>query len=264
MAYLITPDIFTKNMNILVYGDAGAGKTHFAGTAQDHSYMKNVLVFNIDGGIMTLADRGDIQAVNINSLDQLEQEFYKLASKDPEYAGINTIVIDNITELQLMSLEKIVQTEYKNRIKKDKFYTIDDIWQEDYGKSTRQLQRLLRGFRDLPMHAIYIAHRKDKIRKGTTLIEESKPSLSEKLCSSVMGYMDYVWYLYTQDVAVDNNDGTFGTRTERYMLTQPINNYLAKTRGSEFAKALGSIIVNPNMNNIMNVYINTYSIQNKK
>ena len=112
------------------------------------------------------------------------------------------------------------------------------------------------------MHAIYIAPERTN-KKGTTLIEESKPSLSEKLCSSVTGYMIIMVFIDLK-MSQDNNDGTFGTRTERYMLTQPINNYLAKTRGSEFAKALGSIIVNPNMNNIMNVYINTYSIQNKK
>ena len=73
-SYLITPDIFTDKMNILIYGDPGAGKTYLAGTAQDVPSMANVHVFNIDGGIMTLASRGDIHATNIHSVDDLEQE----------------------------------------------------------------------------------------------------------------------------------------------------------------------------------------------
>lgn len=261
MSYLITPEVFTKNMNILIYGDAGAGKTHLAGTAQDHPLMRDVLVFNIDGGIMTLAQRGDIHAVDIRSLDQLEGELHRLASGDPEYAGIKTVVLDNITELQVMSLDAIVANEYRNRVKKDKYYTIDDVYQEDYGKSTKQLQRLLRGFRDLPIHTIYIAHRKDKLRKGTTIIEESKPSLTEKLCASVMGYMDYVWYLFTQDVTVQTESGGGRTYTERYMLTQPFNNFKAKTRGSNFADAIGSVVQSPNMADIMDTYMQVYNLK---
>lgn len=253
MSYLITPKIFTKNMNILIYGDPGCGKTHLAGTAQDHELMRDVLVFNIDGGILTLAQRGDIHAVDIKSLDQLEIELHKLASNDPEYTGIKTVVLDNITELQLMSLDTIVANEYRERIKKDKNYSIDDIYQEDYGKSTKQLQRLLRGFRDLPIHTIYIAHKKDKIRKGTTVIEESKPSLTDKLCTSVMGYMDYVWYLYTQDVMIKTENGGY-SYTERFMLTQPMNNFRAKTRGSQFAEAIGSVVQSPNLSTIMDIY----------
>ena len=85
--YLITPDIFTNKMNILIYGDPGSGKTHLAGTAQDVPEMADVHVFNIDGGIMTLASRGDIHATNIRSVDELEQElFYLKTTREKEVA----------------------------------------------------------------------------------------------------------------------------------------------------------------------------------
>ena len=254
--YLITPDIFTGKMNILIYGDPGSGKTHLAGTAQDVPQMADVHVFNIDGGIMTLASRGDIHATDVRSVDDLEREFFKVVNKDPKYATTKTIVIDNVTELLTLALEEITTKEFANRRKKDKNYSIDEVYLEDYGVSGKRLARILRGFRDLPIHVIYVAHKKDKMRKGTNVLEESKPNLTEKLCTAVMGYMDFVWYLYTADEQVGDEQTGYHNETHRYLLTQPMNNYAAKTRGSEFAKRIGPIIRDPNMVDIMKEYIN--------
>lgn len=254
--YLITPSIFLNKLNVLIYGDPGSGKTYLAGTAQDVPQMADVHVFNIDGGIMTLANRGDIHATDIHTADDLEHELFRIVNKDPKYAKTKTVVIDNITELQTLVLEGITTREFANRRKKDKNYSIDEVYLEDYGVSGKRLARILRGFRDLPMHVIYIAHRKDKMRKGTNVLEESKPNLTDKLCTSVMGMMDFVWYLYTADEQIGNEEVGYRNETHRYLLTQPMNNFAAKTRGSEFAQRIGPIIRDPNMVSIMREYIN--------
>lgn len=255
-SYLITPQMFMSKMNILIYGDPGSGKTHLAGTAQDVPDMADVHVFNIDGGIMTLASRGDIHATDIQSVNELEEELFKISNGDPKYANTKTVVIDNITELQTLALESITTAEYANRRKKNKDYTIDEVYLEDYGVAGKRLARILRGFRDLPIHVIYIAHRKDKMRQGTNTLEESKPNLTDKLGTAIMGYMDFVWYLYTADEITGNEEAGYQSETHRYLLTQPMNNFAAKTRGADFAARIGAVIKDPNMVDIMSKYNN--------
>lgn len=248
--YRITQDIFTSKINILIYGDPGAGKTYLAGTAQDVPEMQNVHFFNIDGGLMTLASRGgDITATDIHSVDELEREFFKMANHDPEYEGVKTVVIDNISELQTLALEEAATREFAVRVKKDKNYTIDEIYLEDYGVAGKKLARILRGFRDLPLNVIYLAHKKDKMRKGMNTLEASMPNLTDKLSTAVCGYMDMVGYLYTADEQVERN-GQCVAEMHRYMLTQPMNNYVAKIRNDKIAKRLGAFIKDPTFTQI--------------
>jgi hypothetical protein len=71
-----------------------------------------------------------------------------------------------------------------------------------------------------------------------------------------MGYMDYVWYLYTADELVGNEETGYHNEIHRYLLTQSMNNFAAKTRGADFAARIGAVIKDPNMVDIMQEYKN--------
>lgn len=68
-----------------------------------------------------------------------------------------------------------------------------------------------------------------------------------------MGYMDFVWYLYTADEQVPGDDTR--TETHRYLLTQPMGGFAAKTRGSEYAEKIGAVVRDPSMDKLMQDYM---------
>ncbi len=236
-------------LNVLIYGAPGIGKTWFTSTAQDHPQMANVLYLNAEGGLVTIAGRGDIRAINIIGIERfkptadmpelppncstLEDEFWKLAGRQGEYGSINTVVIDSGTECQTLGLELIVadaiaknKARYKNR-------TLDEIYIEDYGKSTAQLKRIFRQFRDLPVNVFITALAQTVYPPGDNdkNVEplEIKPQFTAKLGESVMGYMDMVWYMYKDERG-------------RHLLLQETGKFRAKTRGIKFSQAVGPVI----------------------
>ena len=232
-------------MNILVYGIPGVGKTVFAASAQDCPHMKDVLVLNIEGGLLSVADRGDITAVDIRSMEELEEQFWNLANRKEGYERFQTVVIDSGSELQTLNLEQIARQSLNKPESKRQGKTMDDLWIEDYGKSTANLRRIFRWFRDLPLHVIITALPKT-IYSGTRGQGEPTavvPSLTDKLGESLMGYVDAVWYMY-----MDSEEN-------RKILTQSKGIHRAKTRGIAFSKSLGLVLEDPDMNKIHELFL---------
>lgn len=229
--------------NALIYGDMNAGKTYLAASCQDHPEMRNVLFLNVEGGLLTVAHRGDIHAVDVHTTEELEEIFWELS--DPEskkYRTVNTVVIDSGNEVQTRNLEEIVAAAIEaGKNKKDRSgaaRTTDDIFQEDYGKSTAQLKRIFRYFKEMPRNLIVTAHAKFVYPPSTRGVPQDSveplavlPMFTEKLGKAIMGYMDFVWYM-EHDSETD----------ERRILTRSTGVYRAKTRGPRFLEAIGPVI----------------------
>lgn len=225
-------------LNILIYGYEGVGKTALAATAQDVPQMRDILFLNIEGGLKTIADRGDIAALDIRSSKDVENVFWALQSGSDGFGRFKTVVIDSITELQTIDLEE------RAKARKDGKVTLDM-----YGDSTAYLKKMFRWYRDLPHNVILTALPKRLFSENTETSEpiEVMPSLTDKLAVSVMGYMDCVWYMYIRELK--------GGDIQRNILTQKRGPYRAKTRGINFAERLGGNIENPNMKNIYDIFI---------
>lgn len=260
--YTVTPR--RPRFNALFYGDPGSGKTTLAASAQDSPAMADVVFYNVEGGLLSIAHRGDIRAIDISACDELDHEFWKLKSREDEYRTVKTVVIDSGTELQTMNLQEIVRSAMTKGSSKSgkRRDSEDEIWQDDYGKSTAYLRRIYRQFKDLPHNVIVTALAKYTYPKSQIDLGRSEaqaramgveplvvlPSMTQKVAESLMGYMDFVWYTF-----YDQEDDTYK------VLTKSSGPYRAKTRGPHFQKALGDVVKQPSLADIYTLYVETES-----
>jgi phage nucleotide-binding protein len=212
-------------LNILAYGEPGAGKTHFIGTADDHEDTRPVLLLDVEGGTTTLRKKSGIDVVEIRSIDQLVKVHNQLKQENAGY--YKTVAIDSLTELQKLDMVTVMTEAYsKNPDRTD----IDVPDQRAWGKSAERIRRIVRAYRDLPMNTIYTAHSAEKQDDfgGSSVY----PSLPGKLRGEVPGFMDIVAYLY---VKVEKE------QTRRFMQFAKTNRVVAKDRTS----ALGAMQESP-------------------
>ncbi|MCU7521630.1 MAG: AAA family ATPase [Ignavibacteria bacterium] len=247
-SYIVTPDqVMAKGFNLLIYGNPGCGKTILAASAQYHPKMTEVLVLNIEGGLMSVAHSSDIRAIDIHNTQEVEDIFWKLYNHDKEYAKVRTVVIDSLTELQTINLEEIVRERNPNKL--------DDIYQQDYKKSTAMLKRITRWYKELPMNFIATALPAEEYSKsedGKDQLSEIHPAMTKKLCLAVQGYMDAVWYMYATETKVKGEE-----IVNRHLMTRDHGVYKGKTRGIKFSQALGLKVDNPTMPMLYDMYVNS-------
>lgn len=209
-----------------MYGEPGAGKTHFIGTADDHEDTRPVLLLDVEGGTTTIRKRSGIDVVSIRSIDQLIKVQHALHRENAGY--YKTVAIDSLTELQKLDMVTVMRlAKEKNPNNTDEDVPDQRAW----GKSGERIRRIVRAYRDLPMNTIYTAHAGEKVDDfGSSYY----PSLPGKLRGEVPGFMDVVGYL----VAKQDKSGM--KRTMQFAKTQRV---IAKDRTS----ALGDSVEAPSM-----------------
>ncbi len=258
------PTVDRYKLKMLVYGPPGVGKTSFAVTANLHEMTAPALLLNVEGGVLSVTDPSVLgldtppDTIDITSYADLEPVFWFLAGGDHQY---QTVIIDSLSELQIRNIDHVVQRQL-NRMASSgaKRDGIDDVWVEDYGKSTQQLRRWVRNFRDLPMHVIMTCHHAvsvDKLKEETV-----HPALTPKLRTSVVGYMDIVAYMYTSSKQNDAGEDT-GEIT-RHMLCRPLglSKWMAKDRSP--GQRLGTVVDNPSVPKVMQLILGTNTITSKE
>lgn len=214
-----------SKMKVMTVGDAGAGKTYLFGTAGKHPVLGPLLVLSLEGGLESIAHMQGVYFEDIISISQLESIYKALATSKGMYKGIqfNSVAIDSATEMQTLDIDDIVA----GKMKRGGTRTIDEVYLEDYGTSTRRLSRIFRAFRNLDMHTFFTCLPKYTMSNSGNSILSIEPLLTPKLAGLFKGYMSFVWYIY---IAVDPKDN----KDKRWLMTESNGIVKCKTRGHGF------------------------------
>lgn len=222
------PDITSPDaqrfVKTLIFGPPGQGKTHLLGTAQEDARTSPMLLLDFEGGHETLAGL-DIDVIEIREWDDYNEAYEFLANDDHKYQSIG---IDSVSETHIWALLEILRKEGEGRRDPEL------LEQRDYGKASVQLRRLLREFRDLPMHVFYTATAKEIDERGVGRVRV--PQMAGQMAEEVAALMSVVGYL----ALVEDEEGT----TQRELLLQNFPGFRTKVR-SPWNKVVPDSLENP-------------------
>jgi hypothetical protein len=236
----------------LIYGPWGLGKTLLAMSAQQHSQMKPVMVVNIEDGTATGNQiPGIVETEPLDKVADADEVFWNLANDSKGYEQIQTVVIDSGSALSNMAISESARANAKANKSEIR------VSQQDYLDATIIMTDLLRRYRNLDRHIIVTAALRedydivnpvDKLKRGPA---QAGPAFNPALAKNINHIFDHIWAL-----VLDDDDG------ERTLLTQrsPDHPYTAKTRGKEFAEALGPVVKNPSLPDIFDLYLKTQTV----
>lgn len=250
MAELLTPSKFAglkvfkagqreSNLNILIYGDSGVGKTRLAGSADDVPSMRSVLVVDFEGGTETLKHSyPNCDTVRVESWKEVQNVYDELYASNHKY---RTVILDSLSEVQKFNMYNVMQKVAEQNENRD----VDVPSMREWGINLEQMRKFVRAFRDLPMNTIFTAlMTSDKDQKTGLTVKE--PLLSGKLKKEVAAFLDIVVFMYMREMEIDNE-----TKQTRLLLSQATDTCTAKDRTNK----LPQVMIEPTMAEIMK-YIN--------
>ena len=205
MAVLLkrTKEATAQAVKLLVYGQAGAGKTSLIPT------LPKPVILSAEGGLLSIADT-NLPFIEITSMDDL-REAYKWLNSSAEAAEFESVALDSISEIA----EVVLNAEKK--INKDP--------RAAYGAMQEQMADIIRGFRDLPGKHVYMSAKLEKTQDemGRVLYAPSMPG--NKTGQSLPYFFDEVLALRVEKDAEGN--------TRRALMTDGDGLWLAKDRSGK-------------------------------
>jgi phage nucleotide-binding protein len=198
-----TKEATAQAVKLLVYGQAGAGKTSLIPT------LPKPVILSAEGGLLSIADT-NLPFLEITSMAEL-QEAYKWLTSSAEAGEFQSVALDSISEIA----EVVLNAEKK--INKDP--------RAAYGAMQEQMADVIRAFRDLPGKHVYMSAKLEKTQDemGRVLYAPSMPG--NKTGQSLPYFFDEVLALRVEKDAEGN--------TRRALMTDGDGLWLAKDRSGK-------------------------------
>lgn len=224
----------------LIMGDPGSGKTTFLGTAQQDPRTNPMIILDFEGGTSSL--RGlDIDVIQIRSWEDYDDAYRYLSQGGHPY---KSVAIDSGTETHVFALLNILDEEEKSRKARDQ--QIDALQQADYGRALIQMRRLLRAFRDLPMHVFITALTQDVTVPGLGTVK--KPAFAGRLTDEIPGLMNIVaGYSYTPAKSSARDDSP----EQRVLYLKNHPRWMVKVRTPWGSTSVPDGLLNPTMTKLL-------------
>jgi phage nucleotide-binding protein len=189
-------------VKILVYGQAGMGKTTLCGTAP------KPLIISAEGGMLSLADK-DLPVIEVTSTSDIYEALEYVQSKKGK--KFKTICLDSVSDIA-----EVVLNDLKKESKDPR---------KAYGNLADEMMELIRAFRDLKSHHVYMT------AKAKRAINDEG---DERFFPSMPGQqlITNLPYMFDEVLALriwKDEDGD----EYRYLQTQPDYYYEAKDRSGK-------------------------------
>lgn len=177
-----TGTLASSGVKLLVYGQAGAGKTTLIKT------LPKPIVLSAEAGLLSIQD-ADIPYIEVNSIETIREAYTWLQSDEGKQ--FETIALDSISEIA----EVILNSEKK---------TAKDPRQA-YGSMQEQMADLIRAFRDIPDRNVYMSAKLEKSQDETGRILYSPSMPGNKTGQQLPYFFDEVLALRVERDADGNS-----------------------------------------------------------
>ena len=240
-------------LKMLFYSPAGHGKTTLLGTAIGDPRLCPMLFVDFEAGTKSIKSKikridldqlgkitpevGKAHAVRVKEWEDFNVVYNFLANDDTH--GYQAVAIDSLTEVNYLNLTTIIGHE----VEFGKEHDPDIAYQEDYLRSIAQMRKLIRFFRDLPMHVFFTAGAME-FTDARTKKMQYRPGLTGKLVMELPGLVDTIGYL----AVIDEDEETF-----RCLFVQPTEKFMAKDRSE--GGVLGDEIDEPTLPDILDMLL---------
>jgi|GEM_PF-2597466 len=180
----VTEQVF-KNMNILLYGPTGSGKTTQCAT------LPKVLIIDTEDGTLSAAqvDNG-AQRFGVETWEDLS---YIMAYLESQEHGFKSVAFDTMSSLVDLGLD-YVKRELNGLTDPDEMMATQ---LQDWGSVSALLKRLILQAKALPMHTIFTCHERYLNEDGR--VSGIVPDLPPKVRNALQAACDFIGYCKVLD-----------------------------------------------------------------